>query len=39
MKDIGIPVAYKRSSIQIFSEIPCHGGERDGKSSEATSNR
>ena len=36
---MGIPVAYKRTCIPIFSEIPSHGGERDEKSSEVTSNR
>ena len=36
---MSVSVAYKKSSIPVFSEIPCHGGERDGKSSEATSNR
>ena len=28
-KDIGIPVAYKKSGIPVFSEISCHGGERE----------
>ena len=37
MKDMGIHVAYKRLGILVFSEIPCHGRERDGKSSEVTS--
>ena len=27
---MGIPVAYKRLGISVFSEIPCHGGKRDG---------
>ena len=38
MKDMGIPVAYKRSCIPVFSIIPCHDGKRDKKSSEATLN-
>ena len=39
MKEMDIPFAYKRSVIPVFLEIPCHGGERDGKSSKATSNQ
>ena len=35
-RDMGILVAYKRLGIPVFSEIPCHGGKRDGKSFEAT---